>query len=317
MSAVAPVPVLDAQAVAELMPSLTGLDGALADALRGLLDGGTVQPPQTLLPLSQGGDAIVYTAAVESLGVLGIKVSPYLPWRESPVTAWTLLVSTETGQPLLLCDSLALTTERTAATTALAVDRLAPEDAASLATIGAGKIAAAHLRHVLPLRSFTDVRVYSPSLAAGDPATVERIRAAAPQAMTASTAREAVEGVTVVLLCTSSGEPVIDVSWTAPDTLITSTTTNAPKAHEIAPAALPALAVYCDYRETAPLSAGEMVLAAEAAIWDPADIVADLPELLAGSSPSRPAGRAFFRSIGLGVEDAAVAAALLPVHSVD
>jgi L-arginine dehydrogenase len=311
------VRVLDARAVAELMRSLAGLDGALADALRDLRDGGTVQPPQTLVPLSRGGDAIVYAAAVESLGVLGIKVSPYLPWRDSPVTAWTLLVSTETGEPLLLCDSLALTTERTAATTALAVDRLAPADAASLAVIGAGKIAAAHLRHVLPLRRFTDVRVYSPSLAAADPATVERIRAAAPQSVAASTPREAVEGATVVLLCTSSGEPVIDVSWTAPDALITSTTTNAPKAHEIAPATLPELAVYCDYRKTAPLSAGEMVLAAEAAIWDPADIVADLPELLAGSSPSRAAGRAFFRSIGLGVEDAAIAGALLRIQSLE
>jgi L-arginine dehydrogenase len=296
------------------MPSLTGLDGALADALRGLRDGGTVQPPQTVVPLSRGGDAIVYTAAVESLGVVGVKVSPYLPWRDAPVTAWTLLVSTETGEPVLLCDSLALTTERTAATTALAVDRLAPADAASLAVIGAGKIAAAHLRHVLPLRRFTDVRVYSPSLAPADAATAERIRAAAPSAVTAPTQREAVEGAAVVLLCTSSGEPVIDVGWTAPDALITSTTTNAPKAHEIAPTALPELAVYCDYRETAPLSAGEMVLAAEAGIWEPADIIADLPELLAGASPSPPAGRTFFRSIGLGVEDAAVAAALLRVH---
>ena len=35
-----------------------------------------------------------------------------------PITAWTLLLSTRTGQPLLLADSARLTTERTAATTA-------------------------------------------------------------------------------------------------------------------------------------------------------------------------------------------------------
>ena len=113
------------------------------------------------------------------------------------------------------------------------------------------------------------------------------------------------------MLCTSSGTPVLDILDTSPTALITSISTNKPRAHEIPPAALPALAVYCDFRETAPRSAGEMVLAEEQALWSRREIVADLPELLAGEASPTFEGRRFFRSIGLGIEDAAVAVALL------
>lgn len=303
-------PVLDGAQVAELIPRVE-VGSALRHAFSGLASGASVQPPQTLIPLHGGADAIVYSAAVQALGVIAVKTSPYLPKRTPPVAAWTLLMSTETGEPLLLCDSSGLTTERTAGTTALAVDLLARRDAAILAVIGAGPIAAAHLRHVVPLRSFANVRVFSPSLADGDELARQRVLAAAPEAAVSMSPDEAVEGADVVLLCTSSGTPVIDVTRTASSALITSVSTNKPRAHEILPEALPKLSVYCDYRVTAPLSAGEMVIAQERGIWSAESIVADLPELITGRTPARPDGRAFFRSIGLGIEDAAIAFALL------
>ena len=41
------------------------------------------------------------------------------------------------------------------------------------------------------------------------------------------------------------------------------------------------------------------------------EVLADLPELVTGTAPPRLPGRAFFRSVGLGIEDLAVAALLL------
>ncbi|MDX6532792.1 MAG: L-arginine dehydrogenase [Gaiellales bacterium] len=311
MTAVRPsFPVLDASQVAELIPRLD-IGSALRQAFLGLASGSSIQPPQTLILLDDGADAIVYAAAVQNLGVIAVKTSPYIPSRTPPVTAWTMLMSTQTGEPQLLCDSAALTGERTAATTALAVDLLAPTDAMALAVVGAGSIAAAHLRHVLSVRSFAAVKVFSRSLAQGDEAALARVLGAAPHATVCRSAAETVHGADVVLLCTSSGSPVIDVADTAPSALITSISTNKPRAHEISPEALGELAVYCDYRATAPVSAGEMVIAQERGPWSPDAIVADLPELVAGKAPPRPEGRAFFRSIGLAIEDAAVAAALL------
>jgi L-arginine dehydrogenase len=54
-----------------------------------------------------------------------------------------------------------------------------------------------------------------------------------------------------------------------------------------------------------------MVLAHENHGWSPESIVADLPELVAGGASRREGSRhAFFRSIGMGLEDIAVASQL-------
>ena len=109
-----------------------------------------VQPPQTIALLPDDkGDFITYLGGQAGAGVFGAKLSPYLATDTAPIiTAWTILMSMETGQPLLLCDSGILTTERTVATTALAVDLLADDGANKLSIIGSSAIAKAHWRHV-------------------------------------------------------------------------------------------------------------------------------------------------------------------------
>ncbi len=125
-----------------------------------------VQPSQTVTLFPQDhGDFITYMGAQGQAGVFGAKLSPYIVTEGKPIiTAWTLLMSMETGQPLLLCDSGQLTTERTAGTTALAVDFLASTKATKLAIIGSGPVAQAHYRHVKALRNWTSISVYSPTL---------------------------------------------------------------------------------------------------------------------------------------------------------
>lgn len=136
-------------------------------------------------------------------GVFGAKLSPYLPRDGGPsVTAWSVLMSMETGEPLALLDAGALTTERTAATTALAVDLLAPKDRPlKLAIIGSGAVSQAHMRHVAGLRDWADVRVYSPSLARA-PETQAKWQGLQSSITLADTAKAAVQDEDVVMLCT-------------------------------------------------------------------------------------------------------------------
>jgi L-arginine dehydrogenase len=69
--------------------------------------------------------------------------------------------------------------------------------------------------------------------------------------------------------------------------------------------------VFCDYRLTTPGSAGEMLIAAERHDWDKGAIVGDLPDLLSGKVLRPDYDRhVFFRSIGLGLEDIALANAI-------
>ncbi|MBP5953071.1 ornithine cyclodeaminase family protein [Pseudomonas iridis] len=284
----------------------------LRKLFRDLATGNAVQPAQQLVEFPQGaGDFINYLGVLAEDGVYGVKTSPYIVREQGPlVTAWTLLMSMQTGQPLLLCDAGELTTARTAATTAVAVDALAPLDARRLAIIGSGKVAQAHLHYVKSLRDWQSISVYSPSLQE-DPETQALLTAAAPGLTIATRLEAALADADVIMLCTSSAGPVIDPAALSKPALITSISTNAPRAHEVPPQSLNDMQVFCDYRLTTPSSAGEMLIAVEQNGWSTDSIMGDLADLLS-EKVQRPDyhRHVFFRSIGLGLEDIALANAI-------
>jgi len=284
----------------------------LRKLFRDLATGQAVQPAQQLVEFPQGaGDFINYLGVLAEDGVYGIKTSPYIVREQGPlVTAWTLLMSMQSGQPLLLCDAGELTTARTAATTAVAVDALAPITANRLAIIGSGKVAQAHLHYVKGLRDWQSICLYSPSLSE-DTETVSLLKSIEPRLNIVDSREAAVQDADVIMLCTSSAGPVIDPSHLRKPALITSISTNAPRAHEVPPQCLNDMQVFCDYRLTTPGSAGEMLIAAERHGWDKGAIVGDLPDLLSEKVLRPDYDRhVFFRSIGLGLEDIALANAI-------
>jgi L-arginine dehydrogenase len=293
--------------VREALPALD-VRRALTAMFRALASAEAVQPPQTLTLFPNGaGDFITYLGALADAKVFGAKLSPYIVTGGKPIiTAWTALMSMETGQPLMWCDAGLLTTERTAGTTALAVDQLARPGAKRLAVVGAGAVGLAHIRHVAPLRAWESIRVYSPDLAASH-AKRAAVQSAAARAEAAESLEACVKDADVVMLCTSSGTPVLPRGALTKPALVTSISTNAADAHEIDPAWLSDMDVYCDYRATTPASAGEMKLAAQHG-WSREQVKGDLPSLLAGTCAQPGYERhAFFRSIGLGLEDVAIA----------
>ncbi|MBM7060021.1 ornithine cyclodeaminase family protein [Pseudomonas sp. UL073] len=288
---------------------------AMRQMFQALASGQAVQPAQQLVEFPGGGDFINYLGVLATERVYGVKTSPYLPRPQGAlVTAWTLLMSMDSGQPLLLCDAHRLTTARTAATTALAVDELAPASAKRLAIIGSGAVARAHLQHVRGLRDWQSIQLYSPSLASLGAAERDAWHAADPRLAFSASLEQAVADAEVILLCTSSAQPVLDPLSLGRAVLVTSISTNAPRAHEVPPASLAGMDVYCDYRATTPGSAGEMLFAAEQG-WSRDAIRGDLPELVSGRAAKPDYQRpVFFRSIGLGLEDMALAHALYQLH---
>ncbi|MCF5701063.1 ornithine cyclodeaminase family protein [Pseudomonas syringae] len=284
----------------------------LRKLFRDLAAGHAVQPAQQLVEFPQGaGDFINYLGVLAEDAVYGVKTSPYIVREQGAlVTAWTLLMSMKTGQPLLLCDAGELTTARTAATTAVAVDALAPLHAEHLVIIGSGKVAQAHLHYVRSLRDWQSISLYSPSLSA-DAQTQSLLKAITPALTIADSREAALAGADVIMLCTSSAGPVIDPAALSKPALITSISTNAPRAHEVPPQSLNDMQVFCDYRLTTPGSAGEMLIASEQHGWSQDSIVGDLADLLS-EKVQRPGydRHVFFRSIGLGLEDIALANAI-------
>ncbi|WP_017219029.1 ornithine cyclodeaminase family protein [Pseudoalteromonas sp. NJ631] len=291
---------------------------ALRSAFEGLSTGSTVQPAQTLTLFPKDeGDCIFYPGVIYDLDLIGVKVSPYISALERdgkyPVTAYTLLMSASSGQPILLCDSYALTTCRTAATTALALEFLTPPNSKKLALIGTGKVALEHLSYVAEQHDWNEISVWSPSLnedAVKEKDILKKIQAISSVAGISESAEDAVKSANVVMLCTSSGSKVIETKWLSDNVVVTSISTNVQRAHEIDPKSLSEFTVFCDYKETAPITAGEMVIAIEDGYWDASQISGDLNDLITGNVLPPQNGKVFFRSTGLGIEDLAIASLL-------
>lgn len=277
--------------------------------------GEAVQPKQVQTVFPNGkGDYINYSGVWMSEGVYGLKTSPFIVHDKGyTVTAWTLLMSTETGNPLLLVDSSRLTLERTAATTAVAVKYLAKKDAKKLAVIGSGAQALAHIRYVSELRNWESIKVWSLNSAELTAEKQAEFKQAGKGLLEfAATKENAIDEADVILLCTSSASAVISAADIKGSPLITSISTNAPGAHEIAPSMLCNMDVYCDCTAATATVAGEMKLAAQSGDWKPEMIKGDLGALVNGTCPMPEGDKpVFFRSIGQGLEDVAVALAVM------
>ncbi|MGF1760468.1 ornithine cyclodeaminase family protein [Photobacterium sagamiensis] len=300
--------ILSDKEVRDLLPQLD-VQQLMKSLFLALEENTAVQPPQTLTSFPDNkGDYITYLGAMADEGVFGAKLSPYLITDKQPIiTAWTNLMSMQTGQPLLWCEAGQLTIERTAGTTALAINYLAPEKSRHLALVGAGSVGLAHLRHAIGLREWQTITVYAPELN-NDTVLQAKLMTMDSRIHIAGSATDCVKEADVIMLCTSSALPVISLDDVKRSALITSISTNAVNAHEVPPELLNKADVYCDYKQTTPDSAGEMYLAATQHGWDKSQIRGDLPNLIAGTCSLPDHDKpVFFRSIGLGLEDVAMA----------
>jgi ornithine cyclodeaminase len=110
---------------------------------------------------------------------------------------------------------------RVGAIGAVAVDTLAPPSADTVAVIGTGKQAYTQVWALSAIRDLREVRVYSRD-AEHRSSFVNRI---APlvggRCYPQSDARTAIDGAHIVIVATSSGTPVIDATWLAPGTHVT------------------------------------------------------------------------------------------------
>jgi ornithine cyclodeaminase/alanine dehydrogenase-like protein (mu-crystallin family) len=221
-----------------------------------------------------------------------------------------ILFDGETGEPTAILNASAITAIRTAAVTALATRVLARADAHTLAIVGAGVQAAAHLEALPRVRVFDDIRVYAPS-ADHVRAVIEGAPAGTgAQISAAASAEEAVRGADVVVLVTSSREPVLRHEWLGPGAHVNAVGASGPAARELDVETVAAAALFVDSRESLRNEAAEFLLALEqGAITGEDHVRAELGEVLAGLRPGRASRNelTLFRSLGLAVEDLAAA----------
>ncbi|MFE2603241.1 ornithine cyclodeaminase family protein [Streptomyces mirabilis] len=283
------------------------------------LGDGTAELPGKIMHPSRFDDSVVFaylarlsadTGAVAKFGSVNpANTAAGLPTVHAVINA----LDPVTGQLAAVMDGTAVTTLRTAAASAVALDALATADSAELGLLGSGTQALAHARAVARVRDLRSVRVWSPNPA-------RRARAARCLATelgvatrAVDTAEEAVAGLPMVAACTLSSTPVVRGAWLAPGCAVVSVGSFEPTRREVdTDVVRRAAAVVVDDPETAAEHAGPIVDALREGVLARADLI-PLGGVLTGRHPARthPDDIVFYNSVGLGIQDAAAAWAVI------
>jgi ornithine cyclodeaminase/alanine dehydrogenase-like protein (mu-crystallin family) len=299
---------------------------AMRDALAALVAGRAQQPLRTVVQPSgaaglvalmpaylagEGGADLAGDGGAAAYGLKAICITPGNPAAGLDTHQGVVLLSDGgTGEPVAILNASAVTEIRTAAVSVVATELLARPEAATLAVIGAGVQARAHIRALDHTRRLATIRVASrDSDKAGQLAASLRGQTRAPVCASPS-AREAVDGADIIVTATSSVTPVLHRDWIAPGTHINAVGACVPHARELDTATVAAAALFADRRDSLFAESGDYRLAAADGATGPERVRGELGEVLLGAAPGRLAEGEItvFESLGLAVEDLAAAA---------
>jgi ornithine cyclodeaminase/alanine dehydrogenase-like protein (mu-crystallin family) len=297
------------------------LDTALAsqrEAFGRLGRGEADQPARLMLPDPRDGSfAFCYAArlapdsgAVSKFG----SVNPANAAVGLPtVSATVLVLDPDDGHLVAVIEGTTLTALRTSAASALAATLLARPGAATAAVLGPGVQGRGHVRalaHALPLQ---DVRLWGRDRQAVQRAAAELDGEVRPRLVVAATVDEAVAGADIVACCTASPSPLVEAEQLGRGATVISIGSITPERSEVGLGVLAgARPVVVDHRPAGLEHAGPVLQALAAGLLGETDLV-ELGEVVAGRHPGRqdPDDLVFYNSLGLGVQDAAAAWAIV------
>ena len=304
---------LTEQHVTALLP-LNDLVAAMETALARFSAGEVLQPVRSVLMVGPQkayfGLMPAYVAEPPQLGaklvtVFGSNAAKGLPSHLATI----LLLDPDTGSLIAIMDGRYITEARTAAVSAVSARHLAAADASSLAIIGSGVQARSHLEALALVRPLRDVRVWSPQARSRERFASEMQGHAAGALRATGSAEEAVRGAAMIVLVTSSPEPVIDDAWVAPGAHVISVGACRPDQREMPPALVVRSRLVVDSRAAALIESGDVVQGIREGRFTAAHVAGELGEIVLGRVPGRrsPDEVTIFKSLGMAVEDVVAA----------
>ena len=198
---------------------------------------------------------------------------------------------------------------RTGAASGLATKYMANEDSASVAVIGSGFQARTQLEAVCAVRPVSKVKVFSRREERREQFAQRMSGSLGVEVLPVASGQECVSDAEVVLVITSSREPVLLGEWLKPGAHVNAAGGNHWMRREIDQDAVQrADVIVVDNLEQAKIECGDL-------IWPQArggfrwDMVRQLQNVVAGTVAGRPGPQAItlFESMGIGLEDIAAA----------
>jgi alanine dehydrogenase len=294
------------------LTSIPALVDAMEGALAAFSDGRVVGPVRSVLTIGPAQNYVgVMPAFVEDARALGMKlVTVFEQNRLAGLPthfATVLLLDPCTGALRAIMDGRYLTEVRTAAASAAAARHLASGPIRRLAILGSSVQARGHLAVFAACWPLQDVSVWSPGSGLYD-----FVREMEPQfpglVRPARSAHDAVKGADVIVLVTSSREPVIASDWLEDGALVIGVGACRPTHREIDPILTARARLFVDSREAAFAESGDVILGIAEGRFGP-DHVSEVGDVILGRVPVRmqPGDAVVFKSLGLAAEDVAAA----------
>lgn len=279
------------------------LHDALADGLEPADD-----PARLGVPAGTGQLLLMPSASARSVGVKVASVAPDNPSLGlERIQAWYVLLDAATLTPSVLLDGTALTTLRTPAVSAVAMDLLAPEPTSGVSAVvfGTGPQGVAHVEALRAIREVRAVTVVGRRTEALDEVAAELGDIATARAGTDSV-EAAVRGAGVVVCATTAPEPLFDGSWVRDGACVVAIGSHEPTWRELDTGLMVRSKVIVEDLATARREAGDVVMA-EAEHGRPLSGMHGLAELVRGEVGRASDRPNVFKSVGMAWQDLVVA----------
>jgi ornithine cyclodeaminase/alanine dehydrogenase-like protein (mu-crystallin family) len=249
----------------------------------------------------------VLPAAAKTLGVIGFKA--YTTSKHGTRFHVTLYDG-KTGAMTAILEADLLGQFRTGAASGVATKNLARADATTVGCFGTGKQARTQLLAVCKVRPVKTVRVYGRDAERRKAFAAQLASETGTEVVPVEKPEEAARGLDIVITATSAREPVLFGEWVGEGQHLNLIGSNfLAKAEVDVQVFHKATLVFADSKEQAKLEAGDFVAALGTGLLQWAD-VRELAPLLVGRYPGRESEKdvTVFKSLGLGIEDIALAA---------
>jgi thiomorpholine-carboxylate dehydrogenase len=278
--------------------TMPDLIAAMDTALAAFSAGSVVQPVRSVIEVGEHKAFFAlmpsYVPSAPALGAKLVTVYESNIARGLPTHLATIvMLDPETGALAAIVDGRYITEARTAAVSAVSVAKLARKDASVLAVLGSGVQARSHFEALSHVRTFREVRAWSPTRANLDAFANETgaIAAESPEA--------AVRGADVIVIAASSPTPILFNDWVATGAHIVSVGATRPSQQEMEPLLLARARLFVDSRVAALKESGDVIP------FGDSHIVAELGEAHAVRNSAEEI--TIFKSLGLAVEDVVAA----------
>ncbi len=249
-----------------------------------------------------------YLRETQEMALKAVSVFEGNPTHGLPtVTAVVLVFDPATGVPIALMDGTSLTAIRTGAAGGLAADLLARSDAKRVVLFGAGVQGRSQLKAVMTVRKIEEIAIIDVREgAAGKLADEVRTWPGAPEVRVLPPVDKAVRQADIIITATTSESPLFNGEALKPGTHVTAIGAFTPEMQEVDQATVDRARVVVDSREACLAEAGDLIKTR-------ARIDAEIGEIVNGQAPPRqnPEEITLFKTVGLAVQDAAAAAAIL------